>query len=125
MAPNGALNSITGSPFADNQTAPCWVTITPDGRYLFAVNTASTSISSFSIASNGTLSLLGSTTFKGPSGLRPFDAQTDPSGKYLYVTDAGVGAVSAFSISHGSLTELSASPTSLPAGATPYGIAVN
>jgi 6-phosphogluconolactonase (cycloisomerase 2 family) len=40
---NGMLTSIGSSPFADNQTAPCWVEITHDGRFLFTVNTASVS----------------------------------------------------------------------------------
>ena len=33
-------DAISGSPFADLQTAPCWVAISPDGHALFAVNTA-------------------------------------------------------------------------------------
>ena len=45
-------------------------------------------ISSYSIAPGGTLTLLGSTTFNSPAGLRPFDARLDPSGQYLYVVDA-------------------------------------
>jgi 6-phosphogluconolactonase len=125
VASDGTLNPIAGSPFADNQTAPCWVTITPNGKYLFAVNTATPSISTFKIAANGGLSLLGSAPFKNPTGLSPFDAQTDPTGRYLYVTDAGTGQVSVFSNSNGTLTELPQSPVSLPLGATPYGIAVD
>ncbi len=31
VGPVGSLNAIDGSPFADNQTAPCWVAISPDG----------------------------------------------------------------------------------------------
>ena len=42
---DGALHSIGASPFADDQTAPCWVEISHDGRFLFAVNTAQPSIS--------------------------------------------------------------------------------
>ena len=38
------------SPFADNQTAPCWVEITHDGQFLFTVNTGSGEISRFQIA---------------------------------------------------------------------------
>jgi len=34
---NGTLSAIGSSPFADNQTAPCWVIISHDGQYLFAV----------------------------------------------------------------------------------------
>ena len=44
---NGTLTAIGASPYADNQTAPCWVEITHDGRYLFAVNTASSSLSRY------------------------------------------------------------------------------
>jgi len=126
VAHDGTLSSIGASPYADHQTAPCWVEISHDGRYLFTVNTASTTISSYQIQSDGSLSLLGPpTTFSsGNKGVRPFDARLDPTGKDLYVVDAGLPAVSAFAVSGGSLTELAQSPSALPAGATPFGIVV-
>ena len=40
-SPNGTLSPIGSSPFADNQTAPCWVETTDDGQFLFTVNTGS------------------------------------------------------------------------------------
>jgi 6-phosphogluconolactonase len=119
---NGALTSIGASPYADNQTAPCWVEITHDGRYLFTVNTASTTISSYSIGEDGSLQLLGSTGFRSTSGVRPFDARLDPSGSTLYVVDAGIPAVTAFDVDGGALSELPQSPFALPAGAKPFGI---
>lgn len=120
---NGTLTSIGDSPYPDNQTAPCWIEITHDGRYLFTVNTGDSTISSYRIRADGTLKLLGSTPIKNPTGvLRPFDARLTPNGKYLYVVDAGLDAVSGFAVDGGNLTELSASPVSLPAGATPFGI---
>lgn len=124
VAADGSLTSIGASPYADGQTAPCWVEISHDGRYLFAVNTASTTISSFAINADGSLSLLGSTPFSSGTGIRPFDARLDPSGRHLYVVDAALDAVSAFAVSGGSLTELAQSPFALPAGATPFGVAV-
>jgi 6-phosphogluconolactonase len=125
VAHDGTLTSIGGSPYADNQTAPCWVEISHDGRFLFTVNTASTTISRYAIQADGSLSLLGSTGFSsGTKGVQPFDARLDPSGKNLYVVDAGLPAVSAFAVSGGSLTELVQSPSALPAGATPFGIVV-
>jgi 6-phosphogluconolactonase (cycloisomerase 2 family) len=125
VARDGTLTSIGTSPYPDHQTAPCWVEISQDGRYLFTVNTASTTISSYQIQAGGSLSLLGSTSFSsGTKGVRPFDARLDPSGKNLYVVDAGLAAVSAFAVSGGSLTELAQSPTALPSGATPFGIVV-
>jgi 6-phosphogluconolactonase (cycloisomerase 2 family) len=71
----GVLEPIAGSPFADDQTAPCWVEITHDGKFLFTVNTAVPSISRFSIAHDGTLTLLGSTPFNSPTGLGPEDTR--------------------------------------------------
>jgi 6-phosphogluconolactonase (cycloisomerase 2 family) len=123
VTPNGNLHSITGSPFADNQTAPCWIEITHDGKFLFTVNTASVSISRYAIKPDGVLSLLGSTPISGPPTLGPFDARLTPDGSQLFVVDSS-GAISAFAVSGGSLTELPSSPTPVP-GATPFGIVVN
>ena len=125
VARDASLTAINGSPFADNQTAPCWVAITPNGNELFAINTASSSISRYRIAPGGSLTLLGSTPMSDPTNLRPFDAQVDPSGHYLYVVDAGAVAVSAFAISGGNLTELGSSPAAIPGGAAPFGLIVN
>lgn len=125
VARDASLTAINGSPFADNQTAPCWVAITPDGKYLFAVNTASSTISRYVIAGNGALTLLGSTAFTDPTGLRPFDAQVDASGHFLYVVDAGAKAVSVFAVAGGNLTELGSSPVAIPGGVAPFGLIVN
>ena len=122
--PNAKLKSIGGSPFADDQTAPCWVEISHDGRYLFTVNTGSTTISSYRILANGSLSLIGSTPFNSGTGIRPFDARLDAAGDHLYVVDAAIASVSVFTVSGGSLSELGSSPTALPTGATPFGIAI-
>ena len=122
VAATGSLTSIGGSPYADNQTAPCWVEITHDGRWLFTVNTGSTTISSYAIQADGSLQLFGSTGCSSGTGIRPFDARLDPTGSTLYVVDANLDAVSAFAVSGGSLSELSSSPFQLPAGATPFGI---
>ena len=124
VAADGTLTSIGASPFADLQTAPCWVEITRSGRFLFTVNTAVPSISSYAISPGGSLRLLGSTVFNFPTGLGPEDARLSPDGKILYVVDTGAGKVSAFKVRNGSLTELPSSPTSLPAAAAPFGIVV-
>jgi 6-phosphogluconolactonase len=125
VAADGSLNAIGGSPFADLQTAPCWVAISPDGHALFAVNTAVPSISRYAVSADGTLTLVGSTAFKSPNGLRPFDAQVSPDGASLYVVDAGVAKVSAFTVSGTTLTELGGSPFSIPGGAAPFGMVVD
>ena len=121
---DGTLSPIGSSPFADLQTAPCWVEISHNGQFLFTVNTGSGSISRYSIASGGALTLLGSTTVKASGGVGAVDARLSPDGHTLYVDESKAGAVGAFAVSGGNLTELSSSPTSLPTGATPAGIVV-
>ncbi len=121
----GTLTPIGTSPFEDLQTAPCWVEISPDGRFLFAVNTASGTISRYAIARGGTLTLLGSTPVSGDGGVGAVDARLSPTGRWLYVDESAAGAVGAFIVNDGNLTELSGSPTALPVGAAAAGIAVN
>jgi 6-phosphogluconolactonase (cycloisomerase 2 family) len=120
----GALTSIGASPFADQQTAPCWVEISHDGRFLFTVNTAQPSISRYAIRSDGSLALLGSTPFKNPAGLGPLDARLSPTGDTLWVVGGGGRSISGFAVRGGSLSELSSSPTALPSGSAPFGIVV-
>ena len=122
---NGTLTPVAGSPFADDQTAPCWVEITHDGQFLFTVNTGSGEISRYQIARDGTLTLLGSTQVGKTGGVGAVDARLSPDGRFLYVDESRIGAVGAFAVNGGNLTELATSPISLPAGATPAGIAVN
>jgi 6-phosphogluconolactonase len=122
-SPDGTLSPIGTSPFPDDQTAPCWVEITHDGKYLFTVNTGSGTISSYQIASDGALSLLGSTTVSSSRGVGAVDARLSPDGGLLYVDESQAGAIGAFTVSGGSLTELGT--FSLPVGAAAAGIVVS
>ena len=58
LSSNGTLTPISGS-VPDSQTAPCWIVVTPDGKFAYVVNTASGVISGYQVGSNGVLSLLG------------------------------------------------------------------
>jgi 6-phosphogluconolactonase (cycloisomerase 2 family) len=123
-ASDGTLTSIGASPFADDQTAPCWVEISHDGQYLFTVNTASKTISSYSIAAGGSLTLLQSTPQLTAPATSPEDARLAPDGSTLWVVDPGADAISGFTVNGGTLTELPASPALGPVGAAPTGIVV-
>ena len=122
VAFNGSLQSIGAGPFADDQTAPCWIEITHDGQFLFTVNTASGEISRYAIAPNGSLTLLGSTPVSNTGGVGAVDARLSNDGRTLYVDESRLGAVGAFAVNGGNLTELPSSPVALPAGASPAGI---
>jgi len=100
------------------------VEISHDGQFLFAVNTGSGSISRYSIAPGGALTLLGSTPVGATGGVGAVDARLSPDGRTLYVDESKIGAVGAFAVTGGNLTELATSPFTLPAGAAPAGIVV-
>jgi DNA-binding beta-propeller fold protein YncE len=117
------LAPIDASPVSNDGLASCWIEISHDGRYLFVVNTASASISSYSIAFNGALTFLQSTP-AGDLGGGPEDARLSPDGSTLWVVDAGTDQVSGFSVNGGTLSPLPSSPTAAPSGATPAGIVV-
>ena len=122
VAADGTLSSIGPSPFADDQTAPCWVEITHDGQFLFAVNTGSGSVSRYSIAPDGDLTLLGSTSVSSTSGVGAVDARLSNDGATLYVDESRVDAIGQFAVNGGQLTGLGS--VALPAGAAPAGLAV-
>jgi 6-phosphogluconolactonase (cycloisomerase 2 family) len=121
---SGELTSIGSSPFADLQTAPCWVEISHDGQFLFTVNTGSGEISSYAINPDGSLALLGSTPF-GSAGAGAVDARLSPDGSTLLVNGSKANVVASFAVNGGNLTELPSSPTPLPAGAIASGIVVD
>ena len=112
----GQLSSIGSSPYPDGQTAPCWVEISRDGKYLFTVNTGSGNISSYAINPDGSLALIGSFAIKG--GGADIDARLSPDGRYLLVDGSGMHFVSVFAVNGGTLTEVPTSPTPFPAGVT-------
>src|SRR5271170_1720402 len=49
---DGILDTISGS-VPDFQAAPCWLGITPDGRYAYAVNTGTAVISGYQVSPRG------------------------------------------------------------------------
>ena len=95
--------------------------ISQDGQFLFTVNTGSGTISRYSIAPDGALTLLGSTPVGVSGGVGAVDARLSPDGRTLFVDERFIGA---FAVNGGNLTELANSPASLPAGATPAGVVV-
>jgi 6-phosphogluconolactonase (cycloisomerase 2 family) len=111
-----------GAPVANDGGAACWIEISHDGSFLFVVNTASASISSYSIADGGALTFLQSTG-PGQVGAGAEDARLSPDGSTLWVDESGTDALTGFTVNGGTLTPLSSATG--PSGATPSGIAVN
>ncbi len=113
----GTLDPI--SPMAPTgESATCWVVATPDGRIIYASNTASDSVSSFEVGFDGELTLLDPQA--ATTGASPLDMALTPDGRFFYVLNVGVGGIGDYSIgSNGELISLPGSNNgSLPMSAS-------
>ena len=107
IAPDGRLEVISGS-VGNFQTATCWIVASPSGRFAYATNNASATISGYHIRRDGRLSLLNSSGVTAITGSAPVDIAITPNGRFLYSVNAFSGTVSAFQVNKvdGSLTSL-------------------
>jgi 6-phosphogluconolactonase (cycloisomerase 2 family) len=105
---DGVLTTISAS-VDTNQTAACWVVVTPNGRFAYVTNTGSGSISGYAIDFDGTVELLdadGRTAVTG-DGSAPIDMAITDSGRFLYSLNSGSTSIGAFRVrSDGSLARL-------------------
>jgi 6-phosphogluconolactonase (cycloisomerase 2 family) len=118
VSEHGSLATISG-PVADDQSAPCWVVTTENGRFAYTSNTGSGTISSYTIGHDGSLTLLAADAGSTGSGSAPIDIALSRNSRFLYAVASGTHAVNGFRVqSDGSLTPLPAGLTGLPASAT-------
>ncbi len=102
--PDGSLTPIPTSPFSA-QLGPSNMAATPDGKFLFVVETRSTQISEFKISS-GSGSLVPNTSANISTGPGPFslairtgtstNATTGGTRDFLYVTNSGANTISRY-----------------------------
>ena len=105
---DGDLHSIS-SHVGDGGTAACWIALEPaKGNFAYVSNNLSANVSSYSVAANGSLTLLSGTAAVG-SGPNDLATAQDGGASFLYVVDAGNGTVGAFQINltNGALIPLS------------------
>jgi 6-phosphogluconolactonase (cycloisomerase 2 family) len=119
----GRMSSIRYGQVGDSQTGTGWMQATPDGRFLFAVNYYSASISRYSIGPDGALTMVGNTRISAVRAIGVADERMSPDGRELFVNEVTAGAVAAFAVHGGKLTPMGKTGTPLPRGAAPTGIA--
>lgn len=104
------------------QTAACWVAVTPNGRYAYATNTASGTVSLYRIARDGRLTLLQAAA-ASVAGSGPLDASVSPDGRRLHVLQGPLRSIASYRIGgDGSLSAIGTAG-GLPAGSV--GLAAN
>jgi len=115
--------SVISASIPTGGIAACWVAVSPDGRWAFDSNAHGGTISSFSIARDGTLALAHSVAADTGTGSAPLDLAVTPDGGYLYVVEAGTNALGGYRVRAGGSLAAVPGTTALPAGAT--GLAVS
>ena len=108
---------------ANGQGAACWIAVTPDGKFAFSANAATSSVSSYAVARNGQLSLVAGAA--GTTGVNAgaVDMAVSPRGTQLHVfASRGLQIVSFTITPAGTLLPLG-SVGGMPAGSA--GLAAN
>lgn len=105
---HGVLTTLSAS-VATNQTAACWLAVTPSGRFAYVTNFGSGSISGYRIDAEGRIERLdadGRTGVTG-EGSGPIDLAIPGSGRYLYSLNGGARSIGVFRVARdGSLVAL-------------------
>ena len=95
---NGTLTAISTS-VPTLGAANCWNAITPDGRFVYVSNAASSTISGFAISASGALTPVPGTVLgANPAGAGNLDIAVSSDGKFLYTLNSGNGTIGIFGI---------------------------
>lgn len=119
----GNLSVITRT-LRSTQTAACWITVSPNGKFAYAANTPGSTITGFRLGRDGAITLRdsGGVTAALPAGSGPSDLRHSPNGRYLYVLRGGTGQVSVYRVTGDGALEFNDSLEGLAPGAA--GLAV-
>jgi len=119
----GALTAITQS-LPTLGAANCWSAITPNGKFVYASNAGTSTISGFAIGANGALTAIGSTIVAtNPAGATNLDLTISSDGKYLFSLNTGSGTVGVFAIQQDGTLVSAGDIAGLPQAAGLQGIA--
>ena len=103
---DGALMPITKSE-KNQQSDGCWVIVTQDNKYAYTSNFISGTVSSYSVGSDGSVSIIDGAASQQGNGSQPVDLALSSDGKYLYNLLRGFGSITALAIeSDGSLSKV-------------------
>jgi len=104
ILPNGTLSAISAG-VATLGNANCWNAATPNGRWVYVSNAASSTISGFHIGTDGSLTPIGATVLgTNPTGAGNLDIAVTADSLFLYSLNSGNGTIGVFEIQQDGVT---------------------
>jgi 6-phosphogluconolactonase (cycloisomerase 2 family) len=118
IATNGTLVPITQNATTIGLGA-CWNVVTPNGKFVYGVNSDTSNIFGFNIASNGALTPIASTVLASdPANSASIDIAVSSDGKFLFNLNPGSSTIGVFGIrgdgTLSTLTPIQIGPDSAP-----------
>lgn len=110
--PSGALTTV-GAPVANGQKATCW--LARAGRYFYAANTASNTITGYAEAPDGQLSLLQADGVSATTDAGPIDIAAAPDGRQVFELNGLAGDLTVFVVGPDGRLTVTATVDGLPA----------
>jgi 6-phosphogluconolactonase len=114
--------AVISASVGTQQSAACWVAITPNGRFAYVTNTGSGTTSLYRIARDGRVALVQSVA-AGTAGTGPIDAYVSETGRKLFVLNGRVQQIAAYRIASDGTLTAAGGASGLPAGSV--GLAAN
>jgi 6-phosphogluconolactonase len=115
LSNDGNLSLVDG-PRGTNQTSACWLAITNNGRYCYATNTGSASITGYSIH-DGALTRLNADGVTAVTGTTPIDVSLSRNSKFLYNVNSFSHSITFFSVNEDGSLNAIGNVNGLPQGA--------
>lgn len=98
IQPDGTITTITQSVPTEG-LATCWNVITPNAKFVYAVNIGTSNISGFTIANSGALAPIGSTILaSNPPNSASIDIAVSSDGRLLFNLNPASGTIGIFKI---------------------------
>lgn len=104
LVEGGALVSVSAA-VPTNQTAACWLDVSPNGRWAYVGNAGSGSLSTYRIYRDGAIELVANSSLG--MGARALDTIVSRNGQFVHVINSAAGSVVTFRANgDGTLTKI-------------------
>lgn len=116
FADRSAQPELLTAALPNTQGAACWIAVTPDGRYAYSANAATSSVSSFGVARDGRLTLLQGQAALTGTGAGALDMAVPHDGTQLHVVAPAAHRIVSYRIGDTGALETIGAVDGLPVG---------